>query len=219
MLAAVVLMLGCGEQPGGSITLQGPVTCYLGWLGELPYEGPSLQVQTCWNSKCSAVLEPTVTTVSPPSPESEPEETTDVPDDGTVDLGEPCEPIVPEGSHTRQPCAEPGEQQEEPTASLFPGGVGPGCGFDGQHSDFPVKVCARAFPGSTLVEIYIWPDPYTPGQGQDLLRDGDELSLHLAGTDGEVLADHTVTIDQYSVNNAGGSTCKSAGFTLDGHRL
>jgi hypothetical protein len=44
-------------------------------------------------------------------------------------------------------------------------------------------------------------------------------SLHLAGADGEVLVDHTVTIDQYNVASWGGSSCKSADFTLEGDRL
>jgi hypothetical protein len=219
VLAAGALVLGCGEQRGGAVG-DVAITCFLGWYGTLPYEGPSLQAQTCWNTKCSGTIEPTVITITPSTPErawagaTEAEAVTP-----QKDIIEECDRPFIEGSETRPPCGVPGE--EDPTALKFPGGVGPGCGFDEQQTDFPVKACATAStatPGSTSVSILIWPEQYAPGRGQDLLRDGDQLTLHLEGPEG-VLLEQTVTIDQYEVFSTGGLSCRSAGFDLDGQRL
>lgn len=214
-LAAGTLMLGCGEQRGESTTSV-EINCFLGWNGALAYEGP-LEMQMCWNSKCSGKLEPTIMAVSPQSPVSESAETTEAPQD--EDIIEDCDRGFIENALTPPPCGGPVE--EDPTELQFPGGVDPGCIVDARQSDFPAKACASTStntPGSTHVQIVMWPKPYAPGQGQDLLRDGDELSLHLEGTDG-VLVNQTVTIDRYRTRSDGRSSCKSAGFDLDGQRL
>ena len=210
-------MLGCGEQRGESPgAFPVDLVCFLGWFGDLDYEGPSLEAQTCWNSECSGTLTATVTTADPPSPASAPAATPQVSED--EDIIEECERPPIEGAQTPPPCGGPAEV--DPNAIDFPVGLGPGCDFDDQVSDFPVQACAStrtAKPGSTNVWISIWPRQYTPGQGQDLLRDGDQLSLRLEGTDG-VLVDETVTVEQYDASSYGGSSCRSAGFDLAGNR-
>ena len=219
VFAAGALTVGCGEQRSDPVTAV-VVNCFLGWYGALAYEGPSLKAQTCWNSKCSGTLEPTVMTVTPSIPESASAETTEVETaEPHEDIIEDCNRPFVESAMIRPPCGGPVE--EDPTALKFPGGVGPGCGFDDQQNDFPVKACASTStttPGLTNVSILIWPDQYAPGQGQDLLRDGDELTVYLEGTGG-VLVDQTVTIEQYEVLTMGGSSCRSAGFDFDGQRL
>ena len=216
---AVALVLGCGEQGDESTEGESPagaLVCFLGWSGELAYDGPSLEAQTCWNSKCSGTLTATVMPLAFPSPASIPEETPQVSPD--EDISEECERSPVEGAQTPPPCGGPVEV--DPNAIDFPLSLDPGCGVDEQVSDFPVQACASTRtdnPGSTTVQIWIWPKQHTPGQGQDLLRDGDQLSLRLEGTDG-VLVDETVTIDQYDAFSEGGSSCRSAGFDLDGNR-
>lgn len=188
--------------------------CFLGWHGSFEYEASELHVEACWNDVCSGPLSTPVVDFEVLRAENA----------ATVAAEEvDCDQVhvTPDGHSVRLPCGSPGEPygENQPWPSPRSDTTNDGCSFSGQ-GDFGFLSCARPTesPNEVRLNVLVYPVPYLPGQGQDRLQNGDELTLNVRNLEGEALVDVSAVIDEYTWFGDEISGCRTAGFDLEGNR-